>query len=167
MTASPNVSNAMVQQANRIRQALGQAIKQEGLGKDGPQVDISVDSEGILISLTDSAGFAMFTSASPVPQPKTVRLLTEVGKRLRDLKGSIVLRGHTDNRPFKAGASDNWRLSSTRAQMAVYMLVRGGLEEKRVERVEGYADRRPKNTRNPAAPENRRIEILLRPESRP
>jgi chemotaxis protein MotB len=142
-------------------------IKQEGLGKDSPKVEVSVDSEGLLISLTDSAGFAMFTSASPLPQPQTVKLLTEVGKKLRDLKGSLVLRGHTDSRPFKAGASDNWRLSSSRAQMAFYMLVRGGLDEKRLERVEGYADRRPKNTRNPAAAENRRIEILLRPDARP
>jgi chemotaxis protein MotB len=47
------------------------------------------------------------------------------------------------------------------------MLVRGGLDEKRVERVEGYADRHPKNAKNPGAPENRRIEILVRPEGKP
>jgi chemotaxis protein MotB len=46
--------------------------------------------------------------------------------------------------------------------MALYMLVRGGLPETRVERVEGYADRRPKAPERPEAAENRRIEILLR-----
>lgn len=161
-----NASKAMVQQAQHVRQAVEAALRQETPGKDAPKVEVSVDGEGILISLTDAAGFAMFTSSSAVPQPQTVKLLSEVGKRLRDLKGSIVLRGHTDSRPFKAGASDNWRLSSARAQTAFYMLVRGGLDEKRVERVEGYADRHPKNAKNPGAPENRRIEILLRPESK-
>jgi chemotaxis protein MotB len=162
-----NVSKAMVQQAQQMRQAVEAALMKQTPGKDAPKVEVSVGSEGILISLTDAAGFAMFDSSSAVPQGQTVKLLGEVGKRLRDMKGSIVLRGHTDNRPFKAGASDNWRLSSARAQTAFYMLVRGGLDEKRVERVEGYADRHPKNAKNPGAPENRRIEILVRPEGKP
>ena len=46
--------------------------------------------------------------------------------------------------------------------MAYYMLSRGGLAEKRFERVEGYADRRLKDPSHPLAAENRRIEILLR-----
>ncbi len=164
---NPNISTAMQQQAARLRQAINTDIRQEALGKEMPQVEITADPEGILISLTDSAAFAMFSSASSVPQGSTVKLLADIGKRLKEMKGSIVVRGHTDNRPFKAGASDNWRLSSARAQMAFYMLVRGGLDEKRIERVEGYADRHPKNSKNPAAAENRRIEILVRPESKP
>ena len=46
--------------------------------------------------------------------------------------------------------------------MAYYMLSRGGLAEKRFQRVEGYADRRLKEISSPLAAENRRIEILLR-----
>lgn len=46
--------------------------------------------------------------------------------------------------------------------MAYYMLVRGGIDEKRVERIEGHADRTLKVPGNPEADENRRIEILVR-----
>ena len=46
--------------------------------------------------------------------------------------------------------------------MASYMLVRGGVEDARLERIEGYADRLPRNPTDPKAAENRRIEILLR-----
>ena len=46
--------------------------------------------------------------------------------------------------------------------MAYYMLSRGGVAEKRFERVEGYADRHLKDASHPLAAENRRIEILLR-----
>jgi chemotaxis protein MotB len=46
--------------------------------------------------------------------------------------------------------------------MAYYMLVRGGVPEKRFDRIEGYADRKLKVPANPLAAENRRIEILLR-----
>ena len=49
--------------------------------------------------------------------------------------------------------------------MALYMLARGGLQESRVERIEGYADRKLKNPQQPDAAENRRIEILLRKPS--
>jgi chemotaxis protein MotB len=46
--------------------------------------------------------------------------------------------------------------------MAYYMLIRGGLPEKRFERVEGYADHHLKDPTHPLAAENRRIEILVR-----
>jgi chemotaxis protein MotB len=40
--------------------------------------------------------------------------------------------------------------------------VRGGIDEARIERVEGHADRSLKKPADPNAAENRRIEILLR-----
>ena len=43
-----------------------------------------------------------------------------------------------------------------------YMLVRGGVPETRFEKIEGYADHSLKNAGDPEAPENRRIEILIR-----
>jgi chemotaxis protein MotB len=46
--------------------------------------------------------------------------------------------------------------------MAYHMLVRGGLDAARVERIEGYADRRLRNQGDPLAAQNRRIEILIR-----
>jgi len=50
--------------------------------------------------------------------------------------------------------------------MAYYMLVRSGVDPERIEHVEGYADRIPKIPSDPAAAQNRRIEILIR-EKRP
>jgi chemotaxis protein MotB len=41
------------------------------------------------------------------------------------------------------------------------MLVRGGVEERRIVEVSGFADRRPKDKANPLAAVNRRIEILM------
>ena len=104
----------------------------------------------------------MFPVGSAEPQAKIVRIMETIAQSLKSRPGSIVVRGHTDGRAFKSGTYDNWRLSSARAQMAYYMLVRGGLPEKRFERVEGYADRKLKIPSDPGAAENRRIEILLR-----
>ena len=75
--------------------------------------------------------------------------------------GHIVVRGHTDSLPYRGGAYDNWRLSSDRAQMAYYMLTRGGAASARFIRVEGYADRALKDPAHPLAAVNRRLEILV------
>ena len=108
----------------------------------------------------------MFAIGSAEPQARVVKMMDAIAASLRSLKGSIVVRGHTDGRPYRSQTYDNWRLSSARAQMAYYMLICGGLPEKRFERVEGYADHHLKDPSHPLAAENRRIEILVR-EAKP
>jgi chemotaxis protein MotB len=93
-------------------------------------------------------------------------VIDKIGPLLAKRHGVIIVRGHTDNRPYHSETYDNWRLSTARAQMAYYMLIRSGVDAQRIEHVEGYADRRPKLPNDPAAAQNRRIEILIR-ETRP
>nr|WP_274533520.1 OmpA family protein [Pseudovibrio stylochi] len=103
----------------------------------------------------------MFAIGSAEPKPAVVKAMERIAKVLANEKGDVVIRGHTDGRPFRSKTNDNWRLSMSRAHMAYYMLVRGGLDEKRIVGIEGYADRRLKLKNEPFAPENRRIEIVL------
>jgi chemotaxis protein MotB len=104
----------------------------------------------------------MFAIGSAEPQPRVVRMIDAIAASLQGMPGAIVVRGHTDSRPYKSATYDNWRLSAARAQMAYYMLSRGGLADKRFERIEGHADHDLKAPSHPLAAENRRIEILLR-----
>jgi len=127
-----------------------------------PEVKVQRTGEGVLISLTDKANFGMFAIGSARPRPETVRFLEKVAKILRTRKGKIIIRGHTDARRYRSRGYDNWRLSTDRAHMARYMLIRGGVPESRIIRVEGWADRKPANPKDPLAPQNRRIEILLK-----
>ncbi len=127
-----------------------------------PKVEVRQTDEGLLISLTDDANFSMFDLGSIKPKPQLVRLIGEVGKILAGKQGGVELRGHTDGRSYTGKNYDNWRLSSDRATMVNYMLIRGGLPAGRVERIVGFADRRLKNVKDPLSPLNRRIEILLR-----
>ncbi len=132
----------------------------------GPQLEVRATEDGLLISLTDRENFSMFAIGSAEPQPRVVKMMAAIAASLRNLPGPIIVRGHTDARPYRSATYDNWRLSSARGQMAYYMLIRGGLPEKRFERVEGYADHRLKDPSHPLAAENRRIEILVR-EAKP
>ncbi|MGX9980807.1 MotB family protein [Methylobacterium fujisawaense] len=127
----------------------------------GPRVEVQGTSEGLLINVTDDLNFSMFAVGSAEPRPEMVRAMERLAKALASRPGRLIIRGHTDSRPFRSDVYDNWRLSTARAHMASYMLIRAGIEEARIWRVEGAADRMPRNAPDPKAPENRRIEILL------
>jgi len=127
-----------------------------------PKLEVRVTDEGVLISLTDTVNDTMFAIGSAEPHRKTIEVMQRIARSLATRPGGIVIRGHTDARPYRSGTSDNWRLSTARAHAARDVLVRSGLADGRIERVEGYADRSLKIAADPTAPENRRIEILLR-----
>jgi chemotaxis protein MotB len=148
-------------EAEALKKQIAAAAKDE-IGETQPRFDVKATPEGLLISLTDNDKFKMFELGSAQPNPKMVHLMERIARMLKARPGGVVLRGFTDSRPFRDGTSDNWRLSASRAQMSQFMLVRGGLDGGRLERIEAYADRKPVNTAQPEASENRRIEILLR-----
>jgi chemotaxis protein MotB len=127
----------------------------------GPQIEARQTKEGLLVSLTDKLDFSMFSVGSATPRPEIVRAMAAIAKVVKARPGHIVVRGYTDARPYRNGAYDNWRLSSDRAQMAYYMLTRGGVPAARFVRVEGYADRALKDPAHPLAAVNRRLEILI------
>ena len=75
--------------------------------------------------------------------------MEKIGRIVNEQKGTISINGHTDARPFRSDTYDNWRLSTARAHSAYYMLVRGGVDERRITEVAGFADREPKDCRRP------------------
>lgn len=138
---------------------------QEALAGASARVSVA-EGEGpstVLISLTDENAFSMFPIGSADPTTEADDLFARVGGVLSARDGSIVVRGHTDARPFRGGTSDNWTLSFARAHATKTALARNGVADTRFIRVEGLADREPANPDDPLADENRRIEILYEP----
>ncbi|HVX37846.1 MAG TPA: MotB family protein [Hyphomicrobium sp.] len=131
-----------------------------------PGIEVKSTPEGLLVSLLDDANFGMFEVGSAKPRPALVLVMSKVGDVLRMQPGDIIVRGHTDSRAYKHGNYDNWRLSAARAQMAYYMLVRGGIPETRFVAIEGRADRDPKIPSDTEAAQNRRIDILIKEDKK-
>lgn len=131
------------------------------VGKLADAITVQPSEGGLLISISDQVATPMFDVGSAVPSRALVLAMQDIGKVLAKNKGRVVIRGHTDGRPYKGGTGDNWGLSLNRARSAYYMLVSGGLDEKRISQVTGYADRFLKVPSEPYSPANRRIEILL------
>jgi chemotaxis protein MotB len=126
-----------------------------------PAIEVKLERDGILISLTDTLDFEMFKLASPEPVPQLQPIMEQIASVLGRQDGRIVVRGHTDGRPFRTARYDNWKLSSDRAYAAYDLLVKSGIGDTRFLRIEGYADRSLKNAAAPLAAQNRRIDILL------
>jgi chemotaxis protein MotB len=148
--------------AAQLQAALRKAVA-EALPAASPNVEVTEGPEGVLISLTDDQAFGMFAIASAEPRPAMVVVMNKVAQILQDRPEPLIVRGHTDRRPYRNTVTyDNWRLSSARAHMAYVLLARSGIDEQRFERIEGYADRNLKVAGDPEAAQNRRIEILLR-----
>lgn len=150
------------------RELASEISKKTGTAADEKAPDITVvpTDEGVLIQLTDKVDYGMFAIGSAKPDKRVVQVLEQIAKIIATRKGDVIISGHTDARLFKSDTYDNWRLSSARAHMAYYMLTRGGLDAKRILRVEGYADRDPKVPADPYAAQNRRIDIFLKTAKR-
>jgi chemotaxis protein MotB len=168
-TAAPGNKGSSVPQAERkpvqsearkLQAAISAALAP--LGSARPVAEVRESNEGLLVSLTDDVNYGMFATGSAEPSPGLVRALDKITPLISQSQGLVIVRGHTDNRPYRSLEYDNWRLSTARAHMAYYMLIRGGLDARRIEHIEGFADRRPKNPNDPSAAENRRIELLIR-----
>ena len=159
MTAAEKASK----KSAKLRQLKREIARATNDGNPGqrPQVNIVETKQGVLLSLSDDIKFGMFKVASAKPAKEMVLFMEKISKVLAKQPGKIVIRGHTDGRPFHSEDYDNWRLSSARAQIARYMLIRGGTDKKRFVRIEGHADRNLKVTDKPYDARNRRIEILL------
>jgi chemotaxis protein MotB len=147
-------------EATKLATDISSAISQ--VSKQLPKVEVKATSEGLLVSLLDDAKFGMFEVGSAKPRPELVLMMGKISNILKSQTGNIVVRGHTDSRAYRSANYDNWRLSSARAQMAYYMLVRGGIPASRFVAIEGRADRDPKVPSDTEAAENRRIDILIK-----
>ncbi|WP_425359528.1 MotB family protein [Borborobacter arsenicus] len=152
-------SAATARTAEQLAEDLAKAFPAGDRLHDG--VSVTATDKGVTISITDQLDFGMFEIGSAVPRRELVLAMEKIGKALNAQKGKITISGHTDARPFKSEAYDNWRLSSARAHSAYYMLVRAGLDERRITEVSGFADRKLKDGSDPLAATNRRIEITL------
>jgi chemotaxis protein MotB len=146
--------------ADELKQEIQTAMNQIP-GKLSEGLIVTPAEGGILVTVSDQSETPMFNVGSAVPRREMVLAMEKIGAILKSKNGSIIIRGHTDARPFKGGKNDNWRLSMERAHSAYFMLVHGGLTEERIKQVSGFADRRLQLQDDPLADQNRRIEILI------
>lgn len=134
-----------------LKELLAPEIKQ-GL------VDV-FDKDGSVIIRTRG----LFVSASDKVMSKMVPLIDRIAEELNDMKGKVLVSGHSDNIPiFSVRFPSNWELSKARADQVMQMM-ENQMNTKIRFSSEGRADREPVVDNDSPANRalNRRVEIIV------
>jgi chemotaxis protein MotB len=159
VAAMQKEEDAFKQAEEVLKQAIASNPELAGFSN---QIVIDRTPEGLRIQIIDRDKFSMFPSGGAVPYERGRDLLIMVGKVVAHLPNNISVTGHTDGTPFAAGSGrDNWTLSTERANVSREYLVQAGVDETRIARVSGLADRDPFVATDAKDPRNRRISIVL------
>ncbi len=127
------------------------------------QIRLDMTRDGLRIQIVDEEGKPMFDSGSAIVKPSMRSLLREIASVLSEVPNHLTLEGHTDAQAFPGGdrGYSNWELSADRANASRRELVAGGLPDDRTLRVQGLASSTPFDRKDPLAPTNRRISIIV------
>jgi chemotaxis protein MotB len=155
---------------NQDREAFKQlkAMLEQKMGADPKLVSMLKNvrfmetREGLRIDLVDQADFAMFKVGTDQLLPSALALMKQVAQVAKLASNDIIVRGHTDAMPYAAGrTTNNWTLSSGRAEATRRALADAGVPANRFSRIEGVADKEPYVPADPYDPRNRRMSITL------
>ena len=118
--------------------------------------------EGMRIQIVDQDKLSMFPRSSSDMLDHARKLMGLVAEVVRNLPNEIAITGHTDSTPFvNDDGYGNWELSADRANASRRALMSAGVPGSRIASVVGKADKEPLTAGDRAAPQNRRISIVL------
>jgi chemotaxis protein MotB len=154
-----------------------EALLKGGAGADldikelAAHIKIKSTAEGTLIELVDGDDNFMFPVGGAGLKPKAVNMLEKLAPLFSRMKNKLEIHGHTDGRPFDTSAKkSNWDLSFDRANDARRVLEENGVPKGRITAVQAHADSQLLNKKDPLAPENRRLSLLIlkdKPKKKP
>ena len=165
-TGGPKEASGLGQDKENFKQVREKLMKKiasdKSMKRFARNLRITETREGMRIDMIDEANFAMFVSGTDILTPDAINLLSHVADTLRGLPNGLIIRGHTDAQPVSAGlGTNNWQISSARAEATRAHLVRSAISETQFLRIEGVADREPYFPKNPYDARNRRMSITL------
>jgi chemotaxis protein MotB len=155
---------AEIARLENLKQEIQQKIASNEKLKDiSSQIRLDMTRDGLRIQIVDDQNRPMFASGSATIAPYMKDLLREIGAVLTEVPNRLTLEGHTDAQPYPGGdrGYSNWELSADRANASRRELILGGLTDDRVLRVQGLASSQPFDEKDPLAPTNRRISIIV------
>ena len=119
-----------------------------------------VTDEGLVIEVFDLPDRPLFTADSADPTREMREIATLLAEVLLLAENAVAVAGHVRAYPVTLIDNPAWNLSSARAQAVRGLIAGAGLDAARIQRISGFADRKPV-TPDPAALRNNRIEVVL------
>ena len=125
-------------------------------------VTVKVTDDGVLIEAVDADKGLLFESASSKLKEPLERFLRVLAPIVNNISVPVVINGHTDARPFAAGAGmSNWDLSYARAAAAREILESSGVPPGKIVGVFARGSSQLYVKDDPLSSSNRRLSILL------
>ena len=146
----------------KLEKELKEKLSQNSeLAKLKENVVFTREKDGLRIEIIDKADFSMFGLGDTQLTPKSMALIEEISRSLAVMPNSIRVRGHTDAQAFAGTGRNNWSLSAERADITRQIMIRKGVEESKITRIEGVADKEPFVASDPLDSRNRRISVTV------
>lgn len=124
-------------------------------------ISIEEQDGNVIVRFPDKTAFPPGTDGITESFLPTLKILAQ---KISQLKGQIIVSGHTDNVPITTTRfRSNWDLSTARAVSVIHILVQyAGINVARIT-AQGFADSRPlaSNDTPEGRSKNRRIEIAI------
>ncbi len=134
----------------------------ESMVADGPARHIvtRLTDEGLIIEVFDLPGEPLFVEGTDTPMLVLEEIARLVAEVFSIVVNDVAINGFTRSHALVLAENPVWSLSSDRADAVRRLLEAEDLEPARIERVSGFADRKPV-AENRMAARNNRIEIIL------
>ena len=146
----------------KLEKELKEKLSQNSeLAKLKENVVFSREKDGLRIEIIDKADFSMFGLGNTQLTNKSLALIEEISRSLAVMPNSMRVRGHTDALAFAGTGRNNWSLSAERADITRQIMIRKGVEESKITRIEGVADKEPFVASDPLDSRNRRISVTV------
>lgn len=119
-----------------------------------------VTDEGLVIEIYDQPDVPLFMGETAEPTPLLRDITAVLTETLFISTNEIAVNGYVHARPITLINNPVWELSADRADQMRILMEDVGMPTARMQRVTGYADKKPVTT-DPTAARNNRIEIVL------
>ncbi|MEO1949711.1 flagellar motor protein MotB [Thioclava sp.] len=154
---------SLKEMARAIEQALmgvgGESMISEQLAR---HIVTRVTDEGLIIEISDLPEAPLFVGDTAKPQPVLPDLAKILTRVFSLVSNNVAINGYTRSYPKMLAHDPVWELSAARAQAMRTLLGEAGFPPDRMQRVSGFADRKPKVERAMDLRNNRLEVIVLR-----
>ncbi|NOX41324.1 MAG: OmpA family protein [Alphaproteobacteria bacterium] len=118
-----------------------------------------VTDEGLIVEIFDLPDQPLFEKDG-TPSIILGQLITMIARVIKPTTNQLAINAYLRSVPVVLRVDQSWKISTDRAQTVRKMLEQGGLPKQRMERVVGWANRKPADP-NPMSVRNNRLEIIL------
>lgn len=116
--------------------------------------------EGLVVEVFDLPDSSLFDGETADPRPVLRDLIQVVAEVFALAENRVAVQGFVKNYPITLIVNPVWDLSAERAQVARGLMEESGIAADRIQRITGFADRKPAAP-DPMSQRNNRLEFVL------